>query len=95
MATGYSTVIFHNGIWNLPLTTCIMDSIANSDDPDEMQHYAAFHQGHHCLYIKVKTIFRRQTNTIFFYDRATLDMYNGLSQVHVYCIKPEGKSNKG
>ena len=23
--------------------------IANSVDPDEMQHYAAFHQGLHCL----------------------------------------------
>ena len=24
-------------------------SLANSDDPDEMLHYAAFHQGLHCL----------------------------------------------
>ena len=23
--------------------------LANSADPDEMQHYAAFHQGLHCL----------------------------------------------
>ena len=23
--------------------------LANSVDPDEMQHYAAFHLGHHCL----------------------------------------------
>ena len=26
-----------------------MCSLANSEDPDEMQHNAAFHQGLHCL----------------------------------------------
>ena len=26
-----------------------MDALANSEDPDEMLHYAAFHQGLHCL----------------------------------------------
>ena len=26
-------------------------SLVNSEDPDEMQHYAAFHQGLHCLLI--------------------------------------------
>ena len=26
-----------------------MGTMANSEDPDEMQHYAAFHQGLHCL----------------------------------------------
>ena len=26
-----------------------MGSLANSEDPDEMQHDAAFHQGLHCL----------------------------------------------
>ena len=26
-----------------------MGTLANSDDPDEMQHNAAFHQGLHCL----------------------------------------------
>ena len=26
-----------------------MGSLANSEDPDEMQHNAAFHQGLHCL----------------------------------------------
>ena len=34
--------------------TCMMHSIlsgtlANSEDPDEMQHHAAFHQVLHCL----------------------------------------------
>ena len=31
------------------LTLCIRKTFANSEDPDEMQHYAAFHQGLHCL----------------------------------------------
>ena len=26
-----------------------MGTLANSEDPDEMQHNAAFHQGMHCL----------------------------------------------
>ena len=26
-----------------------MCTLANSEDPDEMQHNAAFHQGLHCL----------------------------------------------
>ena len=26
-----------------------MGTLANSEDPDEMQHHAAFHQGLHCL----------------------------------------------
>ena len=31
------------------LTTPEMNTLANSEDPDEMQHNAAFHQGLHCL----------------------------------------------
>ena len=27
----------------------IIGTLANSEDPDEMQHNAAFHQGLHCL----------------------------------------------
>ena len=26
-----------------------MGTLANTEDPDEMQHNAAFHQGRHCL----------------------------------------------
>ena len=26
-----------------------MGTFANSEDPDEMQHHAAFHQPHHCF----------------------------------------------
>ena len=35
------------------LTLCILETLnryfANREDPDEMQHNAAFHQGLHCL----------------------------------------------
>ena len=50
-----------------------MSTFASSEDPDEMQHSAAFHQGLHC---KGKKIFR-QNNTIYFeiYNLTLLDMY--------------------
>ena len=31
------------------LTLCILETLEYSEDPDEMQHKAAFHQGLHCL----------------------------------------------
>ena len=31
------------------LTLFILDALANSEDPDEMPHKAAFHLGLHCL----------------------------------------------
>ena len=30
-----------------------MGTLANTEDPDEMQHNAAFHQGLHCLLAKI------------------------------------------
>ena len=37
-----------------------MDSLANNEESDEMQHYAAFHQGLHSgpLFDKIKTTIR-------------------------------------
>ena len=32
-----------------------MGNLANSEDPCEMQHNAAFHQSLHCLLLKIKT----------------------------------------
>ena len=34
-----------------PVALCIQETktFANSEEPDEMQHNAAFHQGVHCL----------------------------------------------
>ena len=38
--------------------------MANSEDPDEMPHKVAFHQGLHCLLLKINLIYRER-NTIF------------------------------
>ena len=37
-------------------TACLV----NSEDPDKMLHYAAFHLGLHCLLLKTKLIFRER-----------------------------------
>ena len=59
----------------------LMSTFANSEDQDEMQHNAAFHQGLHCL--KVKKIFRQRIQYFFKnYNLTPLDRYNGLSQVY-------------
>ena len=42
-----------------------MDTLANSEDPDEMQHNAAFHQVLHCLL--TKSTFR-EINAVFSLD---------------------------
>ena len=53
-----------------------MSTFANSEDPDERQHNAAFHQ---CL---VKKIFREKKYNIFFliYNLTPLDMPSLLYQ---------------
>ena len=68
-----------------------MSTFANSEDPDEMQHNAAFHLGLHCL-LKLKRSPDKKDNILLNFDLIPLDMYNGLS--HVYCIKPEGRIYK-
>ena len=40
-----------------------MGILANSIDPDEMQHNAAFHQGLHCL-LKTKPVLKERTAII-------------------------------
>ena len=40
-----------------------MDTLANSEDPDEMSHNAAFHQVLHCL---LRQNLHRDRNTIIF-----------------------------
>ena len=41
-----------------------MSTFPSSEDPDEMQHHAAFHQGLHCLSMQKKKI---SDKTIFFF----------------------------
>ena len=67
-----------------------MDTFINSEDPDEMPHYAAFHQGLYCLLGKKDLQTKIKTNTAFKnYNLTPEGMYSGLSKV--YCINPEGK----
>ena len=66
-----------------------MSTFTNSEDPDEMPHNAAFHQGFHCL-LKLKRSSDKKYIFFFNYNLTPLDMYNGLSQID--CIKPKGKS---
>ena len=62
-----------------------MSTFANSEEPDEMQHNAAFHQGLHC---KGKKSSDKRIQYFFENHNPTPpDINNGLSQV--YCIKPE------
>ena len=64
-----------------------MSTFVNSEDPDEMQHSAVFHQGLH--YLSRYKIFRHK-NTVLFknYNMTLLDMYNGLPPS--LFNKPEG-----
>ena len=41
-----------------------MGTLVNSEEPDEMQHNAAFHKGLHYLLLD-KTIFRERNTIIF------------------------------
>ena len=65
-----------------------MDTFINSEDPDEMPHYAAFHQGLYCL-LEKKDLQTKKNTTLKNYNLTPQGMYSGLSKV--YCIKPEGK----
>ena len=74
------------------LTLCIQKPLngyfTNSEDPDEVPHDAAFHQGLHCL-LRLKKIFRPKNTFLENYNLTPQDMYNGLAQL--YRIKPEGR----
>ena len=49
-----------------------MGTLANSEDPDEMLHNAAFHQGLHCL-LRQKPIFQRKKYNFFLFEIITCD----------------------
>ena len=55
-------------------------TLTNSDDPDEMQHNAAFHQGLHCFLRLKKSSYNRIQNCFVNYNLSPLDMYNRLSK---------------
>ena len=66
-----------------------MDTFINSEDPDQMPHYAAFHQGLYCLLGKKRSSDKKK-HYLKNYNLTPQGMYSGLSKV--YCIKPEGKT---
>ena len=68
-----------------PLTSIF----ANSEDPDEMQHNAAFHQGLHSICKGKKDLQEKKTIYLENNDLTPLGMHNGLSQL--YYIKQEGR----
>ena len=66
-----------------------MNTFINSEDPDEMPNYAAFHQGLYCLLGKKRSSYKKKHTTFKNYNLTPQGIYSGLSKV--YCIKPEGK----
>ena len=61
-----------------------MPTLVNSEDPDEMLHTAAFHQGLHCLLSE-----KELQNYLEIITLGSLNIYN--VQPQVYCVKPEGR----
>ena len=59
-----------------------MGTFTNSEDPDEMLHNVAFHQGLHCL-LRLKRYSDKKGNL------TPLDIYNRPSQL--YCIISDGR----
>ena len=67
-----------------------MGNLANIEDPDEMQHNAAFHQGLRCLLrLKQPSVTEVQHN-LEISTCYSLNVHNGQS--HTYCINMYGKT---
>ena len=62
-----------------------MSTFANSENPDEMQLNAAFHQGLHCCDGKIDLQIKEYV--FLNYNLTPLDMYNGLSKTSLYQTK--------
>ena len=70
-----------------------MGTFANSEDPDEMPLYVAFHPGLQCLLSQNGS---SEKEIFLFYNPGPLNTYSGLSRF--YCINFYGKvhwSTKG
>ena len=57
-----------------------MGTFTNSEDPDDVLHNAALHQGLHCLLSKKRSL-DKKIQYFFNYNLTPLDIYNGSSQV--------------
>ena len=53
-------------------THCLLVTLANIEDPDEMPHYAAFHQNPHRV-LRYKMISTEKKTTIFFLEIISCD----------------------
>ena len=62
-----------------------MEILANSKDPDEMQHNAAFHQGLHCL-PRLKQSLRTEINHLVDSTYAPLKVHNLQSHTYRICL---------
>ena len=52
-----------------------MSAFANSEDLDEMQHYAAFHQGLHSVTVcKGKKVIQKKNAYFFYFNLTSLDL---------------------
>ena len=63
-------------------------TLANSEDPDEILHNAALHQGLRCLLLLSETL-TSEKEIQFLLGNYNLNLYNGPFQD--YCNKPEGR----
>ena len=72
-----------------------MGTFTNSEDPDEMLHNAAFHQGLHsvCL-LRLKRSSDKKKLIFLNYNRTSIDVYKGLSQIYCTNQKEESISMK-
>ena len=59
-----------------------MGILANSEDPDEMLHNAAFHQGLDCLQRLKQTSGRKMHHNLEFFYLRPLKVHNGQSQIY-------------
>ena len=65
-----------------------MDTLANREDPDEMQHYAAFHQSLHCLLKLKQPLGAEKHHTL---EMSTVDCLEYTTgSPHTYCINMYG-----
>ena len=65
-----------------------MGTLANSEDQDEMQPNAAFHQGLHCLLILIQPSGTEMQHNL---ENSTSDPFNYTMGGHTYCINVYGK----
>ena len=67
-----------------------MCSLANSEDPDEMLHDTAFHQGLHCS-LRQDGYSEKEMQIYLEIVTCELEIYTG-DHLKFYCIRPKSES---